>query len=135
MRARGNRSWKDVSGGRIDPDEQDRITAICLRDTCLLDWDHLEDEAAARGLNYIYNVVPASHPDRRQREVVVEEDAERGLQMNRVLIEPGHGPALVLGHACQRCPGAGPMVPCSSTAASTIRCRVCACCSARFLRV
>ncbi len=25
--------------------------------------DHLEDEAAARGLNYIYNVVPASHPD------------------------------------------------------------------------
>ena len=25
--------------------------------------DHLEAEAAARGLNYIYNVVPASHPD------------------------------------------------------------------------
>ena len=25
--------------------------------------DHLEDEAAARGLNYIYKVVPASHPD------------------------------------------------------------------------
>jgi GNAT superfamily N-acetyltransferase len=25
--------------------------------------DRLEDEAAARGLNYIYNVVPASHPD------------------------------------------------------------------------
>ncbi|HET6878317.1 MAG TPA: benzoate-CoA ligase family protein [Jatrophihabitans sp.] len=25
---------------------------------------HLEDEAAARGLNYIYNEVPASHPDR-----------------------------------------------------------------------
>jgi GNAT superfamily N-acetyltransferase len=24
---------------------------------------HLEDEAAARGLNYIYNVVPAAHPD------------------------------------------------------------------------
>ena len=24
--------------------------------------DHLEAEAAARGLNYIYNVVPASHP-------------------------------------------------------------------------
>ena len=24
--------------------------------------DHLEEEAAARGLNYIYNVVPASHP-------------------------------------------------------------------------
>jgi GNAT superfamily N-acetyltransferase len=26
--------------------------------------DRLEAEAAARGLNYIYNVVPASHPDR-----------------------------------------------------------------------
>ena len=25
--------------------------------------DHLEAEAAARGLNYIYNVVPASHPN------------------------------------------------------------------------
>lgn len=26
--------------------------------------DRLEDEARTRGLNYIYNVVPASHPDR-----------------------------------------------------------------------
>ena len=26
--------------------------------------DHLEDEARRRGLNYIYNVVPDSHPDR-----------------------------------------------------------------------
>ena len=26
--------------------------------------DHLEDEARARGLNYVYNVVPATHPDR-----------------------------------------------------------------------
>ena len=25
--------------------------------------ERLEDEAAARGLNYIYNVVPATHPD------------------------------------------------------------------------
>jgi N-acetylglutamate synthase-like GNAT family acetyltransferase len=25
--------------------------------------DHLEAEAAARGLNYIYNVVPDTHPD------------------------------------------------------------------------
>jgi GNAT superfamily N-acetyltransferase len=25
--------------------------------------DRLEDEAAERGLNYIYNVVPATHPD------------------------------------------------------------------------
>ena len=27
--------------------------------------DHLEDEAHKRGLNYIYNVVPDTHPDRR----------------------------------------------------------------------
>ncbi len=26
--------------------------------------DHLEDEARKRGLNYIYNVVPDTHPDR-----------------------------------------------------------------------
>ena len=26
--------------------------------------DHLEDESHKRGLNYIYNVVPDSHPDR-----------------------------------------------------------------------
>jgi hypothetical protein len=25
--------------------------------------EHLEDEAAARGLNYIYNVIPDTHPD------------------------------------------------------------------------
>ena len=25
--------------------------------------ERLEDEAAARGLNYIYNVVPGTHPD------------------------------------------------------------------------
>ena len=25
--------------------------------------EHLEDEAAARGLNYVYNVVPQTHPD------------------------------------------------------------------------
>ena len=25
--------------------------------------EHLEDEAAAHGLNYIYNVVPETHPD------------------------------------------------------------------------
>lgn len=28
--------------------------------------DHLEIEAAARGLNYLYNVVPATHPDREE---------------------------------------------------------------------
>lgn len=26
--------------------------------------DHLDDEARQRGLNYIYNIVPDSHPDR-----------------------------------------------------------------------
>lgn len=34
-------------GGRLDPDEQDRITAICLRETVLLDWRGLEGEDGA----------------------------------------------------------------------------------------
>lgn len=31
-------------GGRVDPDEQDRITATCLNATVLLDWRGLEGE-------------------------------------------------------------------------------------------
>lgn len=31
-------------GGRLDPDEQDRIMSSCLLTCCLLDWDGLEDE-------------------------------------------------------------------------------------------
>jgi N-acetylglutamate synthase-like GNAT family acetyltransferase len=27
--------------------------------------DRLDEEAAARGLNYLYNVIPAQHPDKR----------------------------------------------------------------------
>jgi hypothetical protein len=33
------------NGGRVDPDEMDRITNVCLRETCLLDWEGLEDDA------------------------------------------------------------------------------------------
>lgn len=32
------------AGGRIDPDESDRITAACLQSACLIDWDGLENE-------------------------------------------------------------------------------------------
>lgn len=31
-------------GGRVAPDEQDRITVICLRDCCLLDWENVEGD-------------------------------------------------------------------------------------------
>lgn len=31
-------------GGRIDPEENDRITSICLAETVLMDWRGLEDE-------------------------------------------------------------------------------------------
>lgn len=31
-------------GGRLDPDEQDRIISSCLLSACLLDWDGLEDD-------------------------------------------------------------------------------------------
>lgn len=31
-------------GGRLDPDEQDKIMSSCLLNCCLLDWDGLEDD-------------------------------------------------------------------------------------------
>lgn len=31
-------------GGRLDPDEQDRIMSSCLLNACLLDWEGLEDD-------------------------------------------------------------------------------------------
>lgn len=31
-------------GGRIDPDEQDRITTSCLLSACLIDWENVEDD-------------------------------------------------------------------------------------------
>ncbi|MDP4024461.1 hypothetical protein Q8W71_17690 [Methylobacterium sp. NEAU 140] len=34
-------------GGRVDPDELDRITSTCLASTVLLDWAGLEDEGGA----------------------------------------------------------------------------------------
>lgn len=39
--------------------------------------DHLEREAAARGLNYLYNVVHPTHP---QRDAVTRWLAERGFE-------------------------------------------------------
>lgn len=57
VRGVNNASWRKLQatliaavprgkrvGGRIDPAEQDRITAVCLRDACLLDWDKLEND-------------------------------------------------------------------------------------------
>jgi hypothetical protein len=35
---------KKKLGGRLDPDEQDRIISSCLLSACLLDWDGLEDD-------------------------------------------------------------------------------------------
>jgi hypothetical protein len=35
---------KKKIGGRIDPDEQDRVISSCLLNCCLLDWDGLEDD-------------------------------------------------------------------------------------------
>lgn len=34
-------------GGRLLPEDQDRVTARLLLETCLLDWDGLEDESGA----------------------------------------------------------------------------------------
>ena len=35
---------KKKIGGRLDPDEQDRIMSSCILSCCLLDWDGLEDD-------------------------------------------------------------------------------------------
>jgi GNAT superfamily N-acetyltransferase len=54
--------WLDSEWGDAE------ITFIVARDRCgegigEFIVDHLEAEAAARGLNYVYNVVPATSPD------------------------------------------------------------------------
>jgi hypothetical protein len=61
LRVRGmqNADWRRLStklsdavpaskkvGGRIDPDEQDKIAVKLLSDTCLLEWDRLTDKGA-----------------------------------------------------------------------------------------
>lgn len=57
--------------------------------------DRLEDEAAERGINYLYNVVPEAHPDRAglerwllRRGFVASQ--EGGLLKRRVLRTPHH---------------------------------------------
>ena len=57
VRGIGNASWRKLQatllaavprakkiGGRIDPEEQDKITNVCLREACLLDWENMEDD-------------------------------------------------------------------------------------------
>lgn len=57
VRGANNKDWRKLQarlisaiprqkrvGGQLDPAEQDRIMAIVLRDTCLLDWDGLEGD-------------------------------------------------------------------------------------------
>lgn len=57
VRGIGNKDWRKLQarlfdsvprkkriGGRLDPDEQDRITTTCLRECGLVDWDGLENE-------------------------------------------------------------------------------------------
>ena len=56
--------------------------------------ERLEDEAAARGLNYIYNVVPQTHPDgawiRNWLAVHGFHAASRGLLRRQVIARAGH---------------------------------------------
>lgn len=57
VRGANNRDWRKLQGrlvdavprknkvgGRLNPDDLDRITSILLRDTSLLDWDGIEAE-------------------------------------------------------------------------------------------
>jgi hypothetical protein len=60
VRGVGNADWRKLqarlisavprgkrAAGRLDPDEVDRITSICLRDTGVTDWENLTDKGAA----------------------------------------------------------------------------------------
>ena len=61
--------------------------------------EHLEDEAAARGLNYIYNVVPETHPDgawiRNWLSTHGFHEASRGQLRRQVSPTARHGPQRV----------------------------------------
>src|SRR5689334_10365762 len=35
---------KQRIGGRLSPEQQDRIVGICLREACLLDWENVEGD-------------------------------------------------------------------------------------------
>jgi len=56
--------------------------------------ERLEDEAAARGLNYIYNVVPGTHPDgawiRNWLSTHGFHEASRGQLRRQVVTSAGH---------------------------------------------
>lgn len=60
VRGSGNAKWRRLQqqlvaavprgkkvNGRITPEEQDRIIAICIRDTALDDWENITDGGAA----------------------------------------------------------------------------------------
>ena len=55
--------WMDYSWGdaeillAVEPDSQAHGVGTFIL-------DRLDEEAAARGLNYLYNVIPAEHPDK-----------------------------------------------------------------------
>lgn len=57
VRGSNNKAWRKITarlidavprrqrvGGRLSPDEQDRITGICLMDAGLLDWENFEGD-------------------------------------------------------------------------------------------
>lgn len=35
---------KNKPGGRLKQEEEDRITSVCLRDACVLDWENVEGD-------------------------------------------------------------------------------------------
>jgi len=78
--------WMDCTWGEaeillvVDPGSQERGVGTFIM-------DHLESEARERGVNYMYNVVPAAHPDgervtawlRKRRFEAAESDRLRRL--------------------------------------------------------
>ena len=79
--------WMDLTWGDaevtmvVDPNRQGQgIGAFIVK--------HLEEEALSRGVNYLYNAVPASHPDRARGARWLESSGFQpsgdGLQKKRV---------------------------------------------------
>lgn len=111
-RGSNNRDWRRLQNkliaavprqkrmaGSMDPDEFDRITAILLRDTALLDWDGLEDldgkplpYSKEQAFEYLTNpeygrkflaaAIHAADMVAEQREEDAEQDAKNLLQLS-----------------------------------------------------
>jgi N-acetylglutamate synthase-like GNAT family acetyltransferase len=108
----GDEWWRAEDGtgvvgyGRLDGSWGDAEILIVVRPEChgrgigAFVLDRLEQEAAARHLNYVYNVVPARHPERarvaawlRRRGFTENADGELRKRVSRVAVQSSSRPS------------------------------------------